>query len=441
MPRGGEGERGDSDELPLPFRGEGNMRTSTPSGGPFNPRLVIGLIAAGLVAFAALLLLLAYGGSLGAPRGGGGATIDSSAATGFKGLVTLTGRFHATSLIRDPDDLAAPDLVVVAVQERTTPADLSALLQRRLGRPTLLVLPKWITRPDPGHPGWVRALGPGAGAFVQRLFGGDAQVAIRQGSGGTAEGSDLLSGLILPLPDSTQTISGDELTPIVRAGGGALIAQYREQPHYVLADPDLLNNHGLRDRNRAAAALDLIAALNAAGSDRVHFDLTLTGLGAGLSPNALRLAFEPPFLVLTLALLIAALLAGLHGAFRFGPVRPEKRAIPFGKAALVENSAGLIRLAGREAHLGAAYADVIRAETARAAAMPAWLQGEALDAQLDRLGRGSFTELAAALGEAQGRQSLTTAARALHQWKQQALSPSGERETRLLNPAQKDPTL
>lgn len=393
---------------------------------PFNPRLVVGLILAGLVAFAALLLLLAYGGGLGAPRGGGGATVESPAATGFKGLVALARHRFETGLVRDPAALAAPDLVVAAVQERTSPADLAALLQRRLGRPTLIVLPKWITRPDPQRPGWVRALGPGAGAFAQRLFGDDVQIAIEQG-GGSAEGTDLLSGLALPLPESTQSISGSQLTPIVRARQGALIAQYREQPHYVLADPDLLNNHGLRDPRRAAAALDLVAALGAPGGKRVLFDLTLTGLGAGVSPNALRLAFEPPFLVLTLALLVAAVLAGLHGAFRFGPIRPERRAIPLGKAALVENAAGLIRLAGREAHLGAAYADVIRADTARAAAMPAWLQGDALDTHLDRLGRDGpkFTELAARLTGAESRHTLTEAARSLHQWKQKVLPGTG----------------
>jgi hypothetical protein len=122
---------------------------------------------------------------------------------------------------------------------------------------------------------------------------------------------------------------------------------------------------------------------------------------------------------LTLALFIAALLAGLHGAFRFGPVRREERTIALGKAALVENSAGLIRMAGREANLGTAYADVVRTEAARASSAPSFLQGEALDDYLDRLGRDGpkFSALAAQLDSAQGRHSLMTAARALFQWK------------------------
>jgi hypothetical protein len=137
----------------------------------------------------------------------------------------------------------------------------------------------------------------------------------------------------------------------------------------------------------------------------------------------LRTALEPPFLAMTLALLFAAILAGLHGAFRFGPAQEEERAIAFGKAALVENSAGLIRLAKREANLGGAYADVIRQETARAANAPSWLQGEALDQYLDRMNRegDNFSTLAERLALARDRTSLMRAARALFQWKKDML--------------------
>ena len=123
---------------------------------------------------------------------------------------------------------------------------------------------------------------------------------------------------------------------------------------------------------------------------------------------------------MTLALLFAALLAGLHGAFRFGQARREERAIAFGKAALVENSAGLIRLARRETRLGGAYAEVVRQDAARIAAAPPALQGEALDAYLDRLDRGDgppFSALAARLAAARDRHELVAAARALFSWK------------------------
>ncbi|HWT13706.1 MAG TPA: hypothetical protein VN231_13205 [Allosphingosinicella sp.] len=390
----------------------------------FNPRLVVGLIVAGLVAFAAMMLLIAYAPAPGASRDGRGHVL-SVAATGFKGLVALVGRFHDTRLVRDREE-QRDDLLVVTVDERTEADAVSGLLANRRNLPTLVVLPKWLTRADPARRGWVRAIAPGAGPLGSQALGGIA-VAVNSGGGGApalVEGEDELAGLRVPVPAAPQTVEGKGIVPLARlAGGGALIARIGDEPHYVVADPDLLNNHGLRDPGRARAALDLVERLNA-GGEGVDFDLTVNGLAAAGSRNILRLAFEPPFLVMTLALVAAALLAGLHGAFRFGPVRRDERAIAFGKAALVENSAGLIRLAGREARLGTAYADVVRQETARTTGAPHWLQGGELDRYLERLsrpGRPAFAELAARLDAARDRHGLIAAARALSQWKKEII--------------------
>ncbi len=391
---------------------------------PFNPRLVFGLIAAGLLGFVGLVLLLAYGGDMGA-RNDGRAHALSPAATGYKGLVELVGAFHDTALVRDTTD-DYNNLMVVAIEPQTSPEDVTALLARRAGRATLLILPKWLTIPDSRRRGWVRAISPGVPILALPALGGDARVQPHRGPApATARGGGALSGLAVPVPASPQVIDGSGITPLVALGGGALVARLGNQPHYVVADPDLLNNQGLRDPANARAALALIDGLNAPMETAVDFDLTVNGLGANQSSNLLRLALEPPFLAMTLALLAAALLAGLHGAFRFGPARPEERAIPLGKAALVENSAGLIRLAGREARLGAAYADVVRQEAARAASAPAWLQGDALDAYLDRLGKSggaAFSALAARLAQARDRHALMAAARDLNQWKKDVIA-------------------
>jgi len=286
-------------------------------------------------------------------------------------------------------------------------------------------MPKWMTRPDPDRRGWVRAGPPMAGQLAAALIGRGVVVRIIDGERGgrSVEGSGIAGNLTLPLPPRTQVISGDELTPLVAGrGDAALLAQIGDGPHYVLADPDLLNNHGLRSAANAQAAIRLLDSLNATGSRTIYFDLATGGAGGRRpdSPSLLRLAFEPPLLAMTLALVFAALLAGYYGAFRFGPARREQRAIAFGKAALVENSAGLIRLARREARLGGAYADVVRGEAARLASVPPWMGGEKLDAYLDRIGRPGeprFTELAAAMDRANDRTTLMDAARALHRWK------------------------
>jgi len=389
----------------------------------FNPKLVIGLIAAAIIAFIALLLLLAYGGGAG-PRGDGSAAAPARSAVGYAGLIDLVGRFRETRGVTGGEGVESEDLLVVALTGTATPGAVQNLLRRRSGRATLLIMPKWITRPDPAHRGWVRSVAPVAGQMSQLLVGRDVEVRVLTvPQSAPVRGENFLSDLILPVPRNPQVISGGDLQPLFPVRGEqALLAQIGTQPHFVLADPDLLNNHGLRDLANARAALRLLDELSPTGAETINFDVATDGQGgtASQAPSMLRLAFEPPFLAMTLALFFAALAAGYYGAFRFGPVRREERAIALGKAALVENSAGLIRLARREARLGGAYADVVRHEAARLASAPHWLSGEKLDAYLDRIGKAGnppFTALADALTRAADRTGLIAAARALHLWK------------------------
>jgi hypothetical protein len=390
---------------------------------PFNVRLVAGLVVAGLVGFVALVLLIAYGSRI-MPIHGRAASTLSVSATGYKGLTRLVGRLRETSMVRYPSELAADGLLIVALEPENRPEDVARLIELREDKATLIILPKWITMPDFSRSGWVRPLGPGAGAAAGSLLG--AKVTVRASPRDAppdrhSAGRDFLEGLAIPVPRHVQTIDGADLTPLVTLpNGDALVARLGEQPHYVAADPDLFNNHGLKDPARARAALALIDALNSEENGPIAFDLTVNGLAGDDSPSLLRTALEPPFLAMTLALLFAAILAGLHGAFRFGQPRAEARAIAFGKAALVENSAGLIRLAKREARLGGAYADVVRQEAARLSGAPGALQDETLDSYLDRLtkdDRPPFSALASRLASARDRHELVAAARALFSWK------------------------
>jgi hypothetical protein len=400
------------------------------------------MIAAGVVFFAVLMLLIAYGGGGGGSGRDGRAHALSESAIGFKGLTDLVGRYREIHLVEDADDLAFDHLAILALEPRSEPGEIRAILDRRAGRPTLIILPKWSTVPHPSRRDWVQAIAPGLGSLVARSIGDKIDVRSVQGArlATHAEGRGVLAGLRVAMPRDPQVIEGRGLrallpldAPVGRdarsgkpandtepAGGPALVAQIGDQPHYVVADPDLLNNHGLSDASTARFALALIDAFNSSEPDVVDFDLTLNGLGAASSMSMLRLAFEPPFLAMTLALIAAAVLAGLHGAFRFGPVHRPERAIAFGKAALVENSAGLVRMAERETRLGGAYADVVRHELARAVHAPLSLDPGELDRRLDRLGPrddATFSELAANLARARDRGRLMSAAQAIFRWK------------------------
>jgi hypothetical protein len=200
--------------------------------------------------------------------------------------------------------------------------------------------------------------------------------------------------------------------------GRGVLVKFKDDPLYLLADPDLLSNRGMGDRRQAAAALAMIDFLNSTGAKSVIFDVTLNGLGQTRSP--LRLMFDPPFLAATLAIAAALLLAGLQAISRFGPPRRPERAIAFGKAALIDNAAALVRQARREAGLGGRYAEMIRDKAVTEFGVPARLRDEAVTEYLDRLDRHTrFSALAAAAAGARTREELVGAAQALHRWQKQ----------------------
>ncbi|QAY78585.1 hypothetical protein [Sphingosinicella sp. BN140058] len=391
----------------------------------FNPKIVIAMITAGLVAFALFMVLMAYAGDL---RGGrdGRAHALSGSAVGFKGLVRLiTLGGGDGELARSEESLDTENLVVAAVEPATSHDALEAFIKARANRPTLIILPKWQVVPDATHPGWVKSAGFMPDFVLSRILDEDGRYKVRQTKGTPiARGQGFMPGFQAPAPAMVQVIEGDDLTPLVTAGTGAtLLAKIGDSPLYVLAEPDLLNNQAMRDPVRAKAALTLLDELNATDADGVVFDLTLNGFAR--QPSALKLAFERPFLPLTLALAVAALLAGLHGAFRFGPAARDQRAVAFGKSALVENSAALLRLARREHRTGEAYAELIREAAAHDSGAHLALRDAELDAYLDRLSpadRPKFTALVEDARTAEDRPRLIAAARALFQWKKDLIT-------------------
>ncbi|HEX8481490.1 MAG TPA: hypothetical protein VF650_06290 [Allosphingosinicella sp.] len=393
---------------------------ATPAGaqGIFRPATILLVVAIGILAFTAMLVLGAYAPDLRSGRNGGAHAL-SNAATGFSGIVQLaraTGRNPV--VLRNEELLDTEDLVVLTPESGSK--DMTAVLARRTGKVTLVVLPKWWTAPDPEHSGWVlvqglrpewdpeRTLAPAHPLNIERHRGG--------GSALETVPAHAPAQLRLIAPGPVQTVGGRGLKPIVRdKAGRAVLVQVGEEPLYLLADPDVLSNRGMADRRQAAGALAMLDFLNSTGARSITFDVTLNGLGQTRSP--LRLLFDPPFLAATIAIAAALLLAGLQAIARFGPARRPERAIAFGKAALIDNAASLVRQARREAALGGRYAEMIRERAVAAFAVPAKLRDDALVDYLDKLeGRPRFSALASAAEQAKGREELLAAAQALHRW-------------------------
>lgn len=381
------------------------------------------IILVGITAFVAMLVLGAYAPELRSGKNAGAHAL-SNAATGYSGLVRLAEATGRNAKILRHDYLHdSEDLVVITPEAAAT--DVSDVMTARAAKVTLVVLPKWNSQRDPKKPAWVRVSGLLTAREPEGVLAPEWKLKV---SRARTAGQMLVTvpahapaQMQFPAPVVSQFITGDGLEPILTdASGRVMLAKLPNSLWFVLADPDLLNNHGAADPRRAAAALALLDFLNSTDAEAVYFDVTLNGLGAGKSP--LKLMFDPPFLAVTLAIAAALLLAGLQAIARFGvPLRPQ-RAIAFGKAALVDNSAALVRKARREARLGGRYADMVRERMAALLRLPPTMPADKVEQRLDSLAPGQqFSTLAANAANAGTPESVLGAARALHQWQQEAI--------------------
>jgi hypothetical protein len=402
---------------------------------PFRGLTVVLMLAVGVLAFIGMLVLGAYAPDFRSGRDGGAHAL-SNGATGFRALVELaraTGR--NPEILRDVHAFDTEHLLVVTPESGET--NISAALDGREGKPTLFILPKWGTVGDPAHPGWVHTYGELPFEEPQGVLAPGIRFGMRRYKSGREPlvTSGLPAAIHFRAPQYVQAITGVAtggnspantlpLRPLVSdAHGGVLLAQLGSRPLFVLADPDLFNNIGMKDVDQAAAALAVLDWMNSNPPDGIAFDVSFNGLGHSRSP--LKLLFEPPFLPLTLAIAAALLLTGLHGLARFGPIRPRLRAIAFGKAALVDNSAALVRKARRESRMGGRYAAMVRESAARVFGAPARLRDDALDAYLDALtGSRRFTELRQQAEDARHSSEVLHAAQALHAWQAEKMEKS-----------------
>jgi hypothetical protein len=399
-----------------------SIRPSDEGASPFSATTMLLVIAVGVTAFIAMLVLGAYAPDLRSSRNGGTHAL-SNAATGFSGLVRLAEQTGRNPLIvRSQEELKDEDLAVITPDHGSI--DLSSIVERRGPRATLLVLPKWDTNSDEDRAGWVRVSGLLPAADPARALYPATPLWIRRERGNHEALKTVPFGAPSDLqflaPAIVQWMSSDQLSPVISdAQGHIVLGELKGRRFYILADPDLLNNHGMGDERQARAALALLDYLNSTGANSILFDVTANGLGRSRSP--LKLAFDVPFLAVTLTIFAAMLLAGWQALFRFGPVRRRPRAIAFGKAALVDNSAALFRKAGRQSHLGGRYVDLICDRAVRLFHLPATLDPQALRARLEALNsQRSFAAAAERARSAQSAFELLVAAQSLYRWLEEA---------------------
>jgi hypothetical protein len=340
----------------------------------------LALIGGGFLLFLALIWLIGSGEGLDGGNNGE-AHAASKGLNGYAGLVRLAeANGYDVTRSRSPAGLETEGLLVLTPPTDTDPSDLGKLLVKReqIG-PTLVILPKWTAmRPpqilpqearDKFKPGWV-ILGDAYAVDWPTILPapyGFTHILEKPDQGRPSRWSGLGVTGTLPTARLLHATGKPGHETLVSDASGRVLAmrvvgeegtEYYDSAHWTLfiAEPDLANNYGLADRQRAALAMALVDAATYDGDiDQVTFDLTLNGFGA--SENLLTLAFRPPFLAATLCLLLALLIVGWRAFKRFGGAAAEGGpGIAFGKERLIANGAGLILRARRFHLLGAPYA-------------------------------------------------------------------------------------
>ncbi len=367
----------------------------------FSPKVVLGMILAGVFAFSAFVVLSTYAPDLQSGDNGKAHALSKS-AVGYGGMVQLLRAMNEPVLVtRRALSDEGPALAVLTPDMGVARKDyLDTVLTPAT---TLLAPPKWRGGPDPLHKGWVSTQEPLTAKELKDLLETiklsnavltvDKDTAVHRLTGvpgGPMAGRVFETGPIRNL----RTIARPGLIPVLTDEHGRIVLGRRGKAEdYVLSDPDLFNTMGLKDVRTARTGVRILQILRDEAAEyqdnrTIVFDVTLNGFAR--SRSVLKLAFEAPFVGATLCLVAAAVLMGLHAAARFRAVRRGERALALGKDALIDNSAGLIRMAGREPAMAPRYAELQRAAAIRALGglrtSGSRLEGQALTDFLDRQG-------------------------------------------------------
>jgi hypothetical protein len=353
------------------------------TGAAFTRRGVALLLGAVAVSLLATAVLAVYGDLLSEPPTFG-ADAWSRSAIGHRAFLELL-RARGTPVVLSRHrtaDHAREGAAALLLEPEAGPEDSrpAAVLQAiAAAAPRLLVvLPKRQGLPDPLRPTWLgsAALAPVEGA--QRVLDAlelDAEVVRPTGPPDAWRGD-------LPVPelDEPQLLRSEALTPLLASDQGILVGEADDGDRrlVVLADPDVLETHGLSRGRNAELALALLARL---GGEAVVVDETLHG--HELQPSLTRELLRFPLLLCTLQALATLALLSWAALVRFGRPLPAPRLLAPGKAFLVEHTAELLRAGGHVGEAARAYLRAAREEVLLRAPPPGGAEGP--DAWLRRL--------------------------------------------------------
>jgi hypothetical protein len=401
----------------------------------FAQRTIVWLIAVGGLSFLSAIVLVAFGEDL-LPTGTVQANAYSESAIGHMAFVETLRALGIPVLVSRSDSAlkAGPNDLLIAAEPPAEQKDDEYLLGLLEADRALLVLPKWRAVPDFNNRRWAVQVVRLPSETVDDVL----RIVAKNGSTKTVQREiDWKSnrfGREASLAQPQLMIS-DGLIPLIDSNLGVLLGE-AEDSHgrlWVLSDPDLISNQGLKRGDNAIIAVGMVQELLAPGGS-VIVDEVIHGFRRDRS--LWRALFEFPIIIITINALAAVAVLLWTATGRFGSPIPVEPPLKAGKTTLIGNAAGLLQFGGHRAEILGRYLAVTFADVASRVHAPPQLAGAALDQWLERIGKARHVqgapvqlrreaEFASAAGRADDRRLLHVA-RDLHRWKREMLHGSGD---------------
>jgi len=406
----------------------------------FSRRVLIRWSLAAVAVFGVAIFLMAHGDSDASDSIG--PIVESRSAFGFAGIADIleqVGTPVVHTRYRSRDRLGDGGVLVIA-EPRIDPRMLTKANRILNAKAILLILPKWIGNESETHSGWVgkAVLSPGIDIRAA-LDLVDPEADFQRGPKLNHWDRNKI-GPNPVLAGPAQFIKSKTLKPIVADGDKILVGELtkKDQRIFVLADPDVMSNHGLEDTGNAAFAVALLGALRT-GDGPVVFDEALNSAPAD-GPNFIDRLFKPPLLPGTLLVIAGAILLLWATMPRFGAADPPAPALDSGKRGLIDNIASLVGFSGRRAAIVARFVEATVQDVARQLHAPRGLTGGELGTWLDRVGRarGIKADIAPSIEQANALGitkradpgELVALARTISDWKQEIIDGPARHQKR-----------
>jgi hypothetical protein len=252
----------------------------------------------------------------------------------------------------------------------------------------LVILPKYAYVLDEAKPQWIRRGVKTAFTHLAEVFKRlnlpiEGEVALAPE---VTAWNPNFKGQSPTIQGLTQLIKSPDITPIIGSSSGLLLGVVTVGPRkvYFLADPDLLNNHGLIKGQNLDLAQSIFADL-LPPSGEIIFDEPRPRGGdlprdREAYPEKAELFSFPTLtsVLIFFQVVLTGFLAFLAGASRLGPPVKDETEVSFGRKQLIQSGARLLSRRGLMKSVTQDYVNLALRAAAKAAHLPKGLNDKAI---------------------------------------------------------------